>query len=116
MLGSNGASGGSGGVWGPGGGERGSSGNSTPTYSSITAINTSVRDKKNILEVRLEKQQGSTFNLTMPEIESLLRRLGIDSSHFTAVSSCPEGKPLVYITQRYIFFKMYHFFSRARDR
>ena len=31
------------------------------TYSSITAINTSVRDDKNVLKVRLERQQGATF-------------------------------------------------------
>ena len=32
------------------------------------------------------------------EIEGLLTKLGIDSSHFTGVSSCPEGKGVVYIT------------------
>ena len=84
------------GAWGP---TRVSSrGRDTPTYSNITAINTSVRDKKNILEVRLEKQQGSSFNLSVEEIESLLKRLHIDVSHFEGVSACPEGKPVVFIT------------------
>ena len=69
-----------------------------PTYSSITSINTSVCDKKNILEVRLEKQLGSSFNLTMLETENLLKRLNIDVSHFTGVSACPEGCPVVFIT------------------
>jgi hypothetical protein len=90
----------SGGAWGrskstQGGGD---STRTTPTYSSITSINTSVRDKKNILEVRLEKQQGSSFNLSMEETESLLTRLKIDQSHFIGVSACPEGRPVVYIT------------------
>ena len=42
------------------------------SYSSITAINTSVRDSKNVLEVSLEKQQGATFRLNQMEIESLI--------------------------------------------
>ena len=44
---------------------RGGPGTGGPTYSSITSINTSVRDSKNILEVRLEKQEGSRFNLSV---------------------------------------------------
>ena len=48
---------------------RGGPGTSGPTYSSITSINTSVRDSKNILEVRLKKQESSRFNLSMEEIE-----------------------------------------------
>ena len=77
---------------------RGSTGSSAPSYSSITSINTSVRDSKNILEVRLEKQEGSKFNLSMEEIEYLLRRLNIDSPHIIGVSACPEGRPVVLIT------------------
>ena len=38
--------------WGP---ARPKSSPGGPTYSSIASINTSVRDKKNILEVKLEK-------------------------------------------------------------
>ena len=75
----------------PGGGVRGS-------YAGIASINTSVRDDKNILEVRLEKSESGKFNLSMSEIESLLVKLGIDSSHFLGVSACPEGKGVVYIT------------------
>ena len=63
--------------------------------SSIASINTSVRDNKKILEIRLEKQEEASFNLSVPEIEQLLRRLNIDSSHFLAVS---EGKPVVLVT------------------
>ena len=77
---------------------RGGPGAGGPSYSSITSINTSVRDQKNILEVRLEKQEGSRFNLTMEETEHLLRRLSIDSSHLLGVSACPEGRPVVLIT------------------
>ena len=44
--------------WGP---ARPRGGPGGPTYSSIASINTSVRDKKNILEVKLEKQEGAKF-------------------------------------------------------
>ena len=73
-------------------------GSGGPTYSSITCINTSIRDNKNILEVRLEKQQGTNFNLSMMETENLLRRLNIDGSHLVGASACPEGRPVVLIT------------------
>ena len=87
-------------IWGPTGTRRKSTSMSTgaPSYSSITSINTSVRDKKNILEVKLEKVEGSTFRLTLEETENLLKRLNIDNSHFLGVSACPEGKPVVLIT------------------
>ena len=77
---------------------RGGPGTGPPSYSSITAINTSARDSKNILEVRLEKQEGSKFNLSMEEIEHLLKRLSIDTSHIIGVSACPEGRLVVLIT------------------
>ena len=82
------------GSWGP----QDSSSSGICTYSSITAINTSVRDNKNVLEVRLERQQGASFRLSQLEIETLLVRLGIDGSQFEGVSACPEGKPIVLIT------------------
>ena len=85
------------GAWGPNR-PRGGPGTGGPTYSSIASINTSVRDNKNLLEIRLERQEGSTFNLSMQEIEHLLKRLNIDSSHLLGVSACPEGKPVVLIT------------------
>ena len=91
-------SGGHTGVWGPPSNSRGSRGGTSPTYSTITVINTSEREKKNILEVRLEKQQGASFNLSMEDIENLLKRLHIDGSHLEGVSACPEGKPVVFIT------------------
>ena len=88
-----------GGAWGPPTRSRVvGSGGGVPTYSSIASINTSVRDTKNILEVRLEKQTGSSFNLTMEETENLLKRLKITSSQLLGVSSCPEGRPVVLIT------------------
>ena len=89
-----------GGAWGPSATARPRSGPGSggPTYSSITSINTSVRDNKNILEVRLEKQPGASFNLTMLEAENLCKRLNIDSSHLLGVSACPEGRPVVFIT------------------
>ena len=87
---------------GPGGGVIGGGGDNQDipkkSYSGIAAINTSVRDKKNVLEVRLERSEGARFNLSMVETEGLLRKLGIDENHFGGVSSCPEGKGVVYIT------------------
>ena len=68
------------------------------SYSGIAAINKSVRDKKNVLEVKLEKSENARFHLSNIETEGLLTNLGIDSSHFLGVSSCPEGKGVVYIT------------------
>ena len=93
----NGPGGSIGGVWGFKG-AGGSSRQGAPSYSSITAINTSVRNSKNILEIRLEKQQGASFKLTMEETETLLKRLGMNDTHFDGVSACPEGKPVVLIT------------------
>ena len=82
------------GPWGP----QGSHVAEGQSYSSITAINTSIRDDKNVLEVRLERQQGASFRLSQLEIETLLVKLGIDGSHFLGVSACPQGKPVVLIT------------------
>ena len=84
---------------GPGGGV--DAGNLHPakkSYSGIASINKSVRENKNILEVRLERAEGARFNLTAVETEGLLVKHGIDSNHFTGVNSCPEGKGVVYIT------------------
>ena len=53
-----------GGPWGPQG-----SGDGKRSYSSIVSINTSIRDNKNVLEVRLEKKEGATFRLSQLEIE-----------------------------------------------
>ena len=86
---------------GPGGGGDGVEGGLGPvrkTYSGIAAINKSVRETKNVLEVRLERSDGARFNLSMVETEGLLQKLGIDGTHFEGVSSCPEGKGVVYIT------------------
>ena len=77
---------------------RGGSGRHGQTYSSIASINTSVRDNKNILEVKLEKQEGTRFTLTQEETENLLRRLEIQSSQLVGASVCPEGRPVVLIT------------------
>ena len=68
------------------------------SYSSITAINTSVCDRKNVLKIRLERQQGASFRLSQLEIENLLVRLGISGSEFEGISACPEGKSVVLIT------------------
>ena len=70
----------------------------TTSYVSIASINNSVRDEKNVLEIRLEKSENARLNLSMEETERLLVKLGIDSSHFLGVSSCPEGKGVVFIT------------------
>ena len=74
-----------GGPPGPGGGRTRSS------YVGIASLNTSVRDKKNLLEIRLERRDFNVnFNLTQPEMDHLLTKLGLDSSHFLRVSCCPE--------------------------
>ena len=65
------------------------------SYSGIVSINKSIRDNKNVLEVRLERAPGARFNLNTTEIEGLLLKLGIDSTHFSGVSACPEGKEVV---------------------
>ena len=83
---------------GPGGGEAEAQQVKKPSYSGIASINKSVRDKKNILEVRLERTTSTRFHLSMIEIEGLLKKLGIDNSHFLGVSSCPEGKGVIYVT------------------
>ena len=36
--------------------------------------------------------------MSQGELDHLLIRLGIDGSHFTGVSCCPEGKGVVYVT------------------
>ena len=72
---------------------------SRSSYAGIASLNTSVRDKKNLLEIRLEQStQTVSFNLTQDELDQLLTKVGIDSSHFSAVSCCPEGKGVVYVT------------------
>ena len=89
-----------GGPLGPGGG--GSDNREGPAKSSyvgIASLNTSVRDKKNLLEIRLErKDMNVNFSLSQPELDHLLTKLGIDSSHFLGVSCCPEGKGVVFVT------------------
>ena len=89
-----------GGPPGPGGGGSASSGGTTKSsYVGIASLNTSVRDNKNLLEIRLDRSNFNvSFNLTQVERDHLLTRLGIDSSHFTGVSCCPEGKGVVYVT------------------
>merc|ERR1719318_1376714 len=75
---------------GPGGGPWGGGDKVKKSYSGIAAINKSVRDNKNVLEVKLERSGGARFSLTPLETEGLLVKLGIDSTHFTGVSCCPE--------------------------
>ena len=83
---------------GGGPGNNTSSAESRGTYAGIASINTSTRDNKNVLEIRLEKTESAKFNLSVVEIESLLKKLGIDTSHFHGVSSCPEGKGVIFVT------------------
>ena len=90
------------GAWGgpPGPGGGGTSAVQTKSsYVGIASLNTSVRENKNLLEIRLDRSDNSvSFNLSQSELDHLLTRLGIDSSHFVGVSSCPEGKGVVYVT------------------
>ena len=89
---------------GPGGGGGTGSGPgqghvSKASYVGIASLNTSVRDKKNLLEIRLDRSDFNVnFNLSQGELDHLLTRLGIDSSHFSGVSCCPEGKGVVFVT------------------
>ena len=90
------------GAWGGPPGPGGGGTSAVPTKSSyvgIASLNTSVRENKNLLEIRLDRSDNSvSFNLSQSELDHLLTRLGIDSSHFVGVSSCPEGKGVVYVT------------------
>ena len=80
-------------------GQGASLGPSKSSYVGIASLNTSVRDNKNLLEIRLERSAFSvSFNLSQVELDHLLSRLGIDSCHFLGVSCCPEGKGVVYVT------------------
>ena len=57
------------------------------SYVGIASLNTSVRDNKNLLEIRLDRNDYNIgFNLSQSELDHLLTRLGIDSSHFVGVS------------------------------
>ena len=68
-------------------------------YSRIAGLNTSVRDKKNVLEVKLERSEaGAKFNLSDEETYKLLRCLKISVSDCEAVQACPVGKGVVFIT------------------
>ena len=69
------------------------------SYVGIASLNTSVRDNKNLLEIRLERADFNvSYNLSQEECDHLLMRLGIDHSHFIGVSCCPEGKGVIYVT------------------
>ena len=83
---------------GPGPGSASGTTSTSKSWSSIASLNTSKRNKTNTLEIRLENDQGSNCSLNAEEIERLLRRLKIDSNHFTSVQACPERKNVVYIT------------------
>ena len=80
-------------------GSGGSVGSTRSSYVGIASLNTSVRDNKNLLEIRLDRSDFSvSFNLSQVERDHLLTRLGIDSSHFLGISCCPEGKGVIYVT------------------
>ena len=88
-----------GGPAGQGGGGPNGPGATKSSYVGIASLNTSVRDKKNLLEIRLDRSDFNVnFNLVQTELDHLLTRLGIDGSHFLGVSCCPEGKGVVYVT------------------
>ena len=69
------------------------------SYLGIASLNTSVRDEKNLLEIRLDREDYNVgYSMSQEECDHLLTRLGIDNSHFTGVSCCPEGKGVIYVT------------------
>ena len=68
------------------------------SWSSIASMNVSKRNKTNTLEVRLEKDEGTSCKLKVEEIERLLRRLNIQANQFTSVQACPERRNVVFIT------------------
>ena len=82
-----------------GGGDKSDISASRSSYVGIASLNTSIRDNKNLLEIRLDRADFNVgFNLSQEECDHLLTRLGIDHSHFTGVSCCPEGKGVIYVT------------------
>ena len=94
-----GAWGGPAGLGGGGQDDRNVLGGSKSSYVGIASLNTSVRDKKNLLEIRLQRSDFNVnFKLFQPELDHLLSKLGIDSSNFLGISCCPEGKGVVYVT------------------
>ena len=78
---------------------QGNGANAKSLYSRVAGLNTSVRDKKNVLEVRLEKSESSAkFILSDEEAFKLLKCLKISVNDCEAVQVCPIGKGVVYIT------------------
>ena len=68
-------------------------------YSRVAGLNTSIRDKKNVLEIRLEKSEaGAKFSLSDEETFKLLKSLKISTSDCEAIQVCFVGKGVVFIT------------------
>ena len=70
----------------------------TKSWSEVASMNTSKRNQTNTLEVRLENDEKRGCMLNVEEIERLLKRLGLRSSHVTSVPACPERRSVVFIT------------------
>ena len=84
-----------------GGGGEDAAGAERRLYSSvaISGLNKSVRDRKNILEVTLEKSNSEVkFKLEDGDIVKLMTSLRIDRSECLGVQACPLGKNVVFFT------------------
>ena len=76
-------------------------GSSKSSYVGIACLNTSVRDKKNLLDIRLEMTEFNVnFNLSHVDLDHLLTRLGKDGSYFlgAGASCCPGGRGVIKVT------------------
>ena len=71
---------------------------SSRSWAGIASLNISNRDKKKILEIRLEKDSPGPFVIGEQETSILLGKLKIEAKHFTGISICPGGKGLIYVT------------------
>ena len=84
---------------GAGAGREGGGGERRSLYSSIAGLNKSARDKKNVLEVNLEKHdEKAKFKLEESDIENLMKTLKISRNDCEGIQVCPLGKPVVFIT------------------
>ena len=72
------------------------------SYRDIASINTAVRNKRNVIEVKLEKAPELTdrvqYKVSPLEMQSLLSKLSLTAEKFSAIQACPEGRPVIYIT------------------
>ena len=57
----------------------------TGSWAGLAGMNISKRKNLNVLEIRLEKEDDANFSLKTMDVEKLLAKIGLRSSHITAV-------------------------------